>query len=85
MRQLAKMNGMEHVSKVPAGKCKEAKPAIGRIINVSALIAFDVSPIAIRWWDDTQTSLPYPKIGSSFSSSPRHQYTNLQVLDQDTW
>lgn len=49
MRHLAKMNGMEHVLKVPAGKCKGAKPEIGRIINVSAIIAFDVSPIAIRW------------------------------------
>ena len=47
MRQLARMNGMEHVSKVPAGKCKEAKPAIGRIINVFAIIGYDVSPIAI--------------------------------------
>ena len=50
MRQLAGMNGMEHVSKCPAGKCKEAKPAIGRIINVFAIIAYDVGPIAIRWW-----------------------------------
>ena len=48
MRQLAGMNGMEHVSKVPAGNCKEAKPAIGRIINAFAIIAHDVSPIAIR-------------------------------------
>jgi hypothetical protein len=50
MRQLAGMNGMEHVSKGPAGKCKEAKPAIGRIINVFAIIAYEVGPIAIRWW-----------------------------------
>ena len=48
MRQLARMNGMEHVSKVPAGKCKEMKPAIGRIINVFAIIAHNVGPIAIR-------------------------------------
>jgi hypothetical protein len=50
MRPLAGMIGVEHVSKVPAGKCKEVKPAVGRIINVFAIIAYDVGPIAIRWW-----------------------------------
>jgi hypothetical protein len=50
MRQLAGMNGMKHVSECPAGKCKEAKLAIGCIINVFAIIAYDVGPIAICWW-----------------------------------
>jgi len=53
MRRLAGMNGMEHISKVPAGKCKEAKPAVGHIINVFAIIEYDVGPMAIRWWYNT--------------------------------